>query len=100
MITIYELILLHPLSAEPFFRLLDFSVLEKVSAVRSLLSMRGMLLGYSLKPRLNIRALATARYDRRFRSVTNTRTRKARLTRTRLASPEAWAAMTPKVCRT
>ena len=28
-----------------------------------------MLLGYSLKPRLNIRALATAGYDRRFRSI-------------------------------
>ena len=50
------------LPAEPFFRLLDFGVLEKDSAdsqVKSLSSMRGTLLGYSFKPRTNRRVLAT-----------------------------------------
>ena len=44
--------------AKPFFRLLDFGILE--SQVRSLLSLRGMLLGYSFEPRTIIRALGTA----------------------------------------
>ena len=49
------------LPVQPFFRLLDFSVLEKDSArMRSLLSMHAMLLGYNFQRRPNSRVLATA----------------------------------------
>ena len=50
------------LSAEPFFHLLDFGVLNKDSARTEyrVLSMRGMLLGYNFEPRPNSHALATA----------------------------------------
>ena len=50
------------LSAEPFFLLLDFVVLEKdsMNRVRFLLSMRSMFLRYSFEPRPNSRALATS----------------------------------------
>ena len=50
------------LPAQSFFRLLEFPVLEKdcLNRVKSLLSMRFMLLGYSFEPRPNSRALGTA----------------------------------------
>lgn len=46
----------------PFFRWPDFGVLERdcMDRVRPLLSMRGMLLRYSLEPRPNRRVLTTA----------------------------------------
>ena len=48
------------LLAEPFFCLLDFGVLEKdcMNRVRSFLSMRCMLPGYSLEPKPNMPGFA------------------------------------------
>ena len=50
------------LPGEPLCLLLDFSVLLKdcLNQVRSLLSTRVVLLGYSFEPRPNSRALGTA----------------------------------------
>ena len=51
---------------QPFFRLLEFGVLKRtrerlcMNRVRSMLSTRGMLLGYSFEPRSNNRVPATA----------------------------------------
>ena len=97
-------LLMHTVRRTPCQQSLSFACSDPewfcVDRVRSLLSMHGMLLGYSFEPRPNHRVLATA-WSLMTIGLSINRCSHSKKTvwrgRTRLTSPEVWVAVTSKI---